>query len=129
MLRKMGHQTTLAANGLEAVESWNDGQFDLILMDVQMPKMDGFDATRQIRAREQRPPMRRRTPIIGLTAHAMAEDRVSCLEAGMDDYLAKPVNMLALAQAIQRWSSGAPGCDGRQECEPGRPTAEGKTMR
>jgi CheY-like chemotaxis protein len=106
MLRKMGHHVMTAETGLGAITRWADGQFDLILMDVQMPEMDGLEATRQIRTREQGLLAERRTPIVGLTASAMPEDRARCLEAGMDDHLAKPVDVLALAQAVQRWTSG-----------------------
>jgi len=76
--------------------------FDLILMDVQMPEMDGFETTRQVRASEQA--TRRHTPIVAMTAHAMAGDRERCLAAGMDDYLSKPVEKAALLALIERIS-------------------------
>ncbi|MFT5524580.1 MAG: two-component system sensor histidine kinase/response regulator, partial [Pirellulaceae bacterium] len=90
LLEGQGHRVTIASNGLEAVEAVEHGRFDLILMDVQMPEMDGLDATRSIRARE-RSCKRRRMPIIAMTAHAMPGDREGCLAAGMDDYVTKPI--------------------------------------
>jgi PAS domain S-box-containing protein len=100
MLQKMGHRTVLAANGEEAVAKWEEGGADLILMDVQMPKVDGFDATRRIRDRELI--SGGHVPIIAMTAHAMIGDRERCLEAGMDDYVSKPVSLLALQQSLAR---------------------------
>ena len=85
MLERMGHMVTLAGTGREAVQRWEPGLFDLVLMDVQMPEMDGFEATAAIRARGGA------TPIIALTAHAMAGDRERCLRNGMDGYLQKPI--------------------------------------
>jgi hypothetical protein len=105
MLRKMGHQVTLAATGTAAVETWKREAFDLVLMDIQMPEMDGFEATRKIRAMEQ--PGSAHTPIIAMTAHAMGGDRERCLEAGMDDHVAKPINRADLAAAIYRHTSAA----------------------
>ncbi len=100
MLRKMGHQVTLAATGKAAVETWKREAFDLVLMDIQMPEMDGLEATRNIRALEQ--PGRARTPIIAMTAHAMGGDRERCLAAGMDDHVTKPIHRADLASAIYR---------------------------
>ena len=89
LLEKKGHQTRLAANGEEALAVLEQETFDLILMDVQMPQMNGFDATARIREREQG--TGRHVPIIAMTAHAMTGDRERCLSAGMDGYLSKPV--------------------------------------
>ena len=100
ILRRMGHQATLATTGTAAVETWKREAFDLVLMDIQMPEMDGLEATRRIRALE--PPGSARTPIIAMTAHAMGGDRELCLEAGMDDHVAKPINRGDLAAAIFR---------------------------
>jgi two-component system sensor histidine kinase/response regulator len=100
MLEKMGHRAVLAVNGEEAIERWRAGNVDLILMDVQMPKLDGLDATRRIRCEETGTGAR--IPIIAMTAHAMTGDRERCLDAGMDDYVSKPVSKLALEQAIAR---------------------------
>ena len=97
MLERLGHRPVVAADGLEAIAKWSETVFDLILMDVQMPNMDGLDATRQIRALESDG---RRIPIIAMTAHAMSGDRERCLEAGMDDYVSKPVTRARLEQAL-----------------------------
>ena len=89
MLERRGFLVTVACNGLAAVEAVRRQLFDVILMDVQMPEMDGFEALSAIRAFEQA--SARRTPVVAVTAHAMAEDRERCLAAGMDGYLAKPL--------------------------------------
>ncbi len=100
MLTNLGHEVTLAANGKEALESSNTNRFDFILMDVQMPIMDGLEATRLIREHEKQ--SNTHIPIIALTAHAMKGDRERCLEAGMDDYISKPINYQELMEAINR---------------------------
>jgi CheY-like chemotaxis protein/HPt (histidine-containing phosphotransfer) domain-containing protein len=92
---------TVARDGEEAVRRWQSREFDLVLMDVQMPVLSGFDATARIRALEASRPRTRRTPIVALTAHAMAGDRDKCLAAGMDAYVSKPVSPVQLAQAIR----------------------------
>ena len=94
LLEKFGHRVTVAGNGLVAVESWRTAAYDLILMDVDMPELNGFDATAQIRALEQ--DSGAHIPIIGLTAHAMQGSRESCIAAGMDGYLSKPIDTKAL---------------------------------
>ncbi|HTS49592.1 MAG TPA: response regulator [Bryobacteraceae bacterium] len=98
MLHRMGHRAVVAADGAEAIVKWNEGHVDLILMDVQMPAMDGLDATRRIRLAERAGGGH--VPIIAMTAHAMIGDRDRCLEAGMDDYVSKPVSRAALEQAL-----------------------------
>jgi CheY-like chemotaxis protein/nitrogen-specific signal transduction histidine kinase len=100
MLGKMGHQVTLANNGLQAMALSSKAEFDLILMDVQMPEMDGFEATRQIRGRELG--NGRHIPIIAMTANAMGGDRDRCVASGMDDYISKPISGRSLAEAISR---------------------------
>jgi PAS domain S-box-containing protein len=100
VLKKLGLTAQLAVNGLEAVAAAAAGTFDLILMDCQMPELDGFEATREIRRREANG---RRVPILAMTANAMAGDRERCLESGMDDYLAKPIAILDLKNALLRW--------------------------
>ena len=90
LLSKYGHQVSVASNGEEAVDRWRVGAFDVVLMDVQMPTVNGLEATRRIRELETEL-KRSRTPIIAMTAHAMKGDRERCLRAGMDDYLSKPV--------------------------------------
>ena len=99
MLLNTPYEVVVASNGREAVESFRSRGVDIILMDVSMPGMDGYEATQAIRAVEAEGPMRR-TPIIGLTAHAMENDRDRCLAAGMDDYLSKPVRMSALIEML-----------------------------
>ncbi len=90
----------LAENGLEACAAARASPYDLILMDCQMPEMDGFEASRRIREREGGA---RRIRILAMTANAMPGDRERCLEAGMDDYLAKPIAIRDLRDALQRW--------------------------
>ncbi len=108
MLQRSGHTVALAENGLQAMEMALAGRFDLVLMDVQMPEMDGLAATVAIRRAES---PARRTPIVGLTAHALRGDRDRCLDAGMDDYVAKPVRReeleAAMIRALQRSSTRA----------------------
>jgi PAS domain S-box-containing protein len=106
LLRKRGYDVTVADNGHEAVELVKRGDFDLVLMDVQMPKMDGFEATAAIRDWESK--AGGRLPIIAVTAHAMEGDRQLCLEAGMDDYVSKPIDPEELEAAIGRWTGEIP---------------------
>ena len=100
LLRKMGHTVVLANNGVDAVSKWREQPFDLVLMDVQMPELDGFGATQEIRRQEKGG--KDHTRIVAMTAHALAEDRERCLAAGMDDYVSKPISRQALEQAIDR---------------------------
>ena len=99
ILEKQSHAVTVAANGREALLAYEQQTFDLILMDIQMPEMDGFEATAEIRNRE---PDGQRLPIIALTAHAMSGDRERCLSAGMDGYLTKPIRVDELLAEIDR---------------------------
>ncbi len=101
ILQIQGYTVTVANNGKEALQSYAQGGFDLILMDCHMPEMDGFEATREIRVRERA--TGKRLPIIALTANAMAHDREECLQAGMDDHLSKPFSMLKLQEMLDRW--------------------------
>lgn len=98
LLEKYGHTVQVANNGEEAVELWQGGHFDLVLMDVDMPVMNGFDATERIRALEAGRSVR--TPIIAMTAHALQGVREECLTHGMDEYLTKPINLEALWQML-----------------------------
>jgi CheY-like chemotaxis protein len=100
LLEQKGHRVVVAANGREAVAAHEAGGFDLILMDVQMPEMDGIAATAAIRRAEEATGVR--TPIIAVTAHAMEGDRDRCLAAGMDDYLSKPIKPARLAALLDR---------------------------
>ncbi len=107
MLERWGCRVDVAADGRQAIEAVGRATYDVVLMDVQMPEMDGFDAT--IAIRQQEAGTGRRVPIVAMTAYAMDGDRDRCLEAGMDDYLAKPVTSQALLQAVTRWAGrGAP---------------------
>jgi two-component system sensor histidine kinase/response regulator len=103
LLEKRGHSVIVAGDGLRAVEAFKSQSFDLALMDVQMPEVGGFEATGIIRGLESA--TGRRLPIIALTAHAMQGDRERCLQAGMDDYLSKPIRPRALFEAIDRATS------------------------
>ena len=100
LLERAGHQITVAGNGRQAVDLWQAGAFDLVLMDVQMPEMDGLEASRTIREMEKG--RDGRTPIIAMTANAMAGDREMCIAAGMDGYIAKPVKKDALFTELAR---------------------------
>jgi two-component system sensor histidine kinase/response regulator len=99
LLSKWGHKITVAENGKIAVDLWEQGGFDLILMDLQMPEMDGIEATQCIRQREQE--SGDHIPIVAMTAHALKGDREKCLEAGMDGYVSKPVRRQQLFEAIE----------------------------
>jgi signal transduction histidine kinase/CheY-like chemotaxis protein/ligand-binding sensor domain-containing protein len=101
MLERLGHQVKVAANGVEAVDALRGERFDLVLMDVQMPEMDGYEATRRIRD-PQSGVTDSRIPIIAMTAHAMKGDRERCLESGMDAYLAKPIKPADLKDILER---------------------------
>ncbi|MFT4975566.1 MAG: two-component system sensor histidine kinase/response regulator, partial [Myxococcota bacterium] len=99
LIEREGCAYTLVENGLRAVEAFAEGDYDMILMDCQMPELDGFEATRQIRAL----PGGRDVPIVAMTALAFKEDRGRCLDAGMSDYLAKPLTRETLAPMLDRW--------------------------
>ncbi len=101
LLQRMGHSVEVAATGRETLELSKSGQFDLIVMDVQMPDMDGFETTRAIRKREISTGFH--IPIIAMTAHAMKGDRELCLAAGMDDYLTKPIRVRELQEKVNAW--------------------------
>ncbi|MEZ4702934.1 MAG: response regulator [Rhodothermales bacterium] len=103
IIRKRGYQVDAVFNGREALRAVESGHYDLVLMDVQMPDMDGFAATAAIRRLEG--PMRS-IPIVAMTAHAMAGDREKCIEAGMDDYTSKPIIPKELFARIARWTAG-----------------------
>ncbi len=117
MLEKVGHVMTVASNGQEALDCFDRGRFDLILMDVQMPVMGGLEATQAIRAREARRSWAaggqwQPTPIVAMTAHAMQGDRDRCLMSGMDDYIAKPIKPAELHGVIDRVMGDARAQDG-----------------
>ena len=99
-LEKLGCEVDVAWNGIEASEKWRQSLYALVFMDCQMPEMDGYEATAQIRSRETG---QSRTPIVAITAHAMSGDRERCLRAGMDDYLSKPIDFERLALIVSKY--------------------------
>jgi CheY-like chemotaxis protein len=100
MLKGFGIEADVVATGVEALDALMGVSYDLVLMDCQMPEMDGFEATRRIRERERGS---RRLPVVAMTANAMVGDREKCLKAGMDDHIPKPVRVEALHRALTRW--------------------------
>ncbi len=106
MLEMLGCRVDLAANGREVLEALDHSQYDLILMDCQMPELDGFEATAAIRRREREAQDGGHVPIIAVTANAMEGDREQCLQAGMDDYLSKPFSRVQLLELLNRWFAG-----------------------
>jgi CheY-like chemotaxis protein len=100
LLEKVGLKADVVANGSQAVAAIGKATYDLILMDCQMPEMDGFEATAEIRRLEGNA---RHTTICALTAHAMAGDRERCIDAGMDDYISKPLTVGVLHNKIEHW--------------------------
>jgi CheY-like chemotaxis protein len=107
ILEKLGYRVDVAADGAAAIKSWETGRYDLILMDCQMPVLDGYEATRRIRAAENLAPGSKRIPIVALTAHAMKGADDECYAAGMDDYLSKPIERSQLLACMQRWLGAA----------------------
>lgn len=108
MLAKLGFSVDVASNGHEVLHMTQQFRYDLVLMDCQMPDMDGFEATSQLRQREKSlektvEGQARPIPIIALTANAMQGDRELCLNAGMNDYLSKPIRLPALSAMLDRW--------------------------
>jgi PAS domain S-box-containing protein len=107
MLNRQGHAVTVAETGAQALEKAGESHFDLILMDVQMPMMDGLTATAEIRKQEKEGRMpTKHIPIIAMTAHALKGDKERCLESGMDDYLTKPVKLKLLNRMLEKWGHG-----------------------
>ena len=102
ILKKLGLSTDAVANGAEAVNALETIPYDMVLMDMQMPEMDGLEATRRIRD-PRSAVLNRKIPIIAMTANAMQGDRESCLEAGMNDYISKPIHPQALAETLEKW--------------------------
>ena len=100
-LRRMGHRCTVASNGMDAARALSEKNFDVVLMDLEMPEMDGFETTRRIRAGEAGE-AGKDVAIVALTAHAVADYKLRCLAAGMDDYISKPVNFLEMSTILER---------------------------
>jgi PAS domain S-box-containing protein len=128
ILKKLGLHADAVVDGVGAIRALETVPYDVVLMDVQMPEMDGFEATRQIRDPESAV-LNHDVPIIAMTAHAMQGDRERCLEAGMDDYVTKPVSPKALAEAMDRWlprDSAAPSA--HEPAGPGRPSRTSTTL-
>lgn len=101
ILAKLGYKAEAVNNGEEIVRAFKESQYDLILMDCQMPEMDGYTATEEIRKLESKD--KKRTPIVAMTAHALKGDREKCLQVGMDDYISKPIDVETLSGILSRW--------------------------
>jgi PAS domain S-box-containing protein len=108
VLRKLGLRADVVTNGVAAVDALTRVHYDLVLMDVQMPELDGFEATGQIRSGGGGAILDPKIPIVAMTAHAMQGDREACFEAGMSDYVSKPLSLRALAEALRRWLPAEP---------------------
>lgn len=108
MLKKLGIQADVASNGIEAATAAARHPYDLILMDCQMPEMDGFEATKAIRNRELITSTSKKVPIVAMTANAMAGDRDKCLASGMDDYRKKPLHLSDIESVIEQWIPAHP---------------------
>ncbi len=115
MLERLGYRADAVWNGAEAVAALAEKEYELVLMDIQMPEMDGFEATAAVRA-GQDGVLNPHVPIIAMTAHAMKGDREKCLEKGMDDYISKPIEPDSLAELLIRWTQapGGPAAEDRQ---------------
>ncbi len=99
MLEKLGHSFDLVTNGIEAFEMFKNNHYDLVLMDIRMPEMNGIDATIKIRNLKST----KHTPVIALTADATNQDYSKCMESGMDDYITKPIDFLKLKKVLEKW--------------------------
>lgn len=137
MIERLGYGVDVVQDGLQALEALSKSSYAAVLMDVQMPNMDGYEATKEIR-RRQGEVSDQRTPIIAMTANAMEGDREKAIEVGMDDYLSKPVRQEQLAEVLKRWISTERGqvevdvsrevADGADDTEVARPTLDPKVL-
>ncbi|MBF0295529.1 MAG: response regulator [Magnetococcales bacterium] len=127
-LERQGHRVLVANDGLEALAAWERGGVDLILMDVQMPNMDGLTATRTIREREAARGDGRRIPIVAMTAAAMKGDQEACLEAGMDGYVSKPIEFVRLAAVMEEVAPPGVGRVATEEPQAGMTEMEGEDL-
>jgi len=100
-VQRLGFEVDVVENGAAALTALEQRDYSMVLMDCQMPQMDGYEATRELRRRQNGS---RRVPVVAMTANAFAADREACLQAGMDDYLSKPVELRALEEVLQRWA-------------------------
>jgi CheY-like chemotaxis protein len=114
LLERRGHSVTVAGSGVEALEKLKAKRFDVVLMDVRMPEMDGVEATRRIREGEAGEGSRR-VPVVALTAHALTGDRERFLAAGMDDYVAKPIDLEELDEVLRRIAAERTGTAGEEQ--------------
>ena len=112
IVAKLGYLVNIVANGVQALEALSSTAYSAVLMDCHMPIMDGFEATREIRRRQDQ---NSGIPIIAMTAGAMAEDRVRCLAAGMDDYVSKPIDLRAMGELLRKWVRPVPEPTATQE--------------
>jgi CheY-like chemotaxis protein len=120
MLAKLGYHATIVENGLEALKEFNEHPYDIILMDCQMPEMDGFEATIRIRALENG---RTRVPIIAMTANAFQSDKDKCRQVGMDGHLSKPFNQRELGEVLDHWC-GQHSENGEDHTDSSAPSSE-----
>lgn len=120
-LNQLGYRADVVGDGLEALKAMELQRYDIVLMDCQMPVLDGYDATAGIRSREANGTGTRRTPVIAMTANAMMGDREKCIAAGMDDYITKPIQSDDLQRALEQWS---PRSDAKVEAIPEAPVQE-----
>ena len=104
-LEKLGYQADLAVNGLEVLKALEYKFYDLILMDIQMPEMDGLETTRRIRLKEKETMAINKVKIVAMTANTMSEDRENCIQIGMDDFIGKPIRINELDALLQKFSS------------------------
>ncbi len=128
MVEELGFATEVAENGEEALRAMDSRNFDLVLMDCHMPVLNGYDATREIRRREEDSAAAKRTPVIAITADLMQSNRHRCLSAGMDDYVTKPFTEQQLRAVLERWLSDSGDSDGAVTVDPDGFSALSETM-